>query len=83
MAVLFVDNSDSPCRLLCVVVVVVVVVVNSIPNCCHHLLADCSHNVESCILHKMFQMQKEDASYTVRMSCDSVYCAGYQHICTL
>jgi len=47
---------------------------------CRHLLVDCRHNVqyhmnlksvmENFVLHKMFQLQKEDASCTVCMSCD-------------
>jgi len=47
---------------------------------CRHLLADCSLNVQYCmnlksvienlVLHKMFQLQTEDATWTVCMSCD-------------
>jgi hypothetical protein len=66
----FGDGSDSHCRFLWNVTA-------SLPNC---VLSGCSHNVHYCtnlksvmenfVQHKMFQLQKADASCTVCMSCD-------------
>jgi len=70
ISLFFGDGSDNHCKFLWNVI-------TSLPNC---VSSDCSHNVHYCmnlksvmenfVLHKMFQLQKADASRTVCMSCD-------------